>query len=139
MDVLTTLDVDALITFHRKSGKLATLAVKERTTFRYLHFDEQLNLCAWSNEKTGERKNSRRPTGKTTRLAFSGIHVVDPAVLDAVKLTGTFSITDMYLELAKDHQIGAFVHIDDWLDVGKPESLAVASEFLRKHRLMDHC
>jgi NDP-sugar pyrophosphorylase family protein len=40
---------------------------------------------------------------------------------------GKFSLTDMYLELARNHAILGYDHTGDkWVDVGKPESVTVA-------------
>jgi len=41
VDVLSTVDFAAMTKQHRESGALATLAVQERETWRYLLFDEK--------------------------------------------------------------------------------------------------
>ncbi|MEO1433906.1 MAG: nucleotidyltransferase family protein [Bacteroidota bacterium] len=135
VDVLTNLDLSTFVGFHRSSGNLATLAVRERDTSRYLHFDENLHLCKWSNEKTGAIKISREGRGRTRPYAFSGIHVIEPQMLDLFTREGKFSIIDTYLDLAKRHPIGAYDHThDEWLDVGKPEALKQAPDLLEKIR-----
>src|SRR5438067_8235182 len=45
VDVLSTIDLGQMIEFHNQSGALATLAVKDRKSSRYLLFDQQLQLC----------------------------------------------------------------------------------------------
>src|ERR1700674_4100484 len=45
VDVISTIDIDRMVQSHRESQALATLAVQERETSRYLLFDEQNQLC----------------------------------------------------------------------------------------------
>lgn len=46
---------------------------------------------------------------------------------------GPFSIIDLYLEAAQTGLIFGYDHsTDDWLDVGKPEALEAAADFLKK-------
>ena len=44
VDVISTIDVQRMIRFHREHRALATLAVQERETSRYLLFNEQGEL-----------------------------------------------------------------------------------------------
>ena len=44
-------------------------------------------------------------------------------------MKGKFSIVDVYLDLCKTHTISGFDHsISKFIDVGKPESIAIAEE-----------
>lgn len=45
VDVLSTIDLGCMARFHSEQNALATLAVQERATSRYLLFDEQARLC----------------------------------------------------------------------------------------------
>ena len=45
VDVLSTIDLRRMVEFHMENQALATLAVKNRETSRYLLFDEQHQLC----------------------------------------------------------------------------------------------
>ncbi len=123
-DILTDLDIDHMRTQHSQHDPLATLAVTARSTSRYLLFDENNRLCGWLNEKTGEQK------GKLgTKKAFSGIHIISPKIFSMIKEEGKFSLIDLYLRLANDHNIMAFDHSDTkFIDVGKPESVAEAEK-----------
>ena len=55
-DILTDLNIDEIHNLHLQSNVLATLAVTNRSTSRYLLFDDNNNLCGWKNEITGEQK-----------------------------------------------------------------------------------
>jgi len=128
VDVLTDMDLKAMISEHKNLQPVATLAVTTRHTSRYFLFDEMPNLCGWRNEKTGEQKISRE-ANKFYLKAFSGIHVISPKIFSLIKMEGKFSMVDVYLEIAKAHTITAFDHSNTkFIDVGKPKSIAKAEE-----------
>jgi N-acetyl-alpha-D-muramate 1-phosphate uridylyltransferase len=126
VDILTTMDMKAMIGAHTKLMPLATIATTGRKTSRYFLFDHLDNLCGWRNTKTGEEKIVRT-TGEIREKAFSGIHVIDPRIFSVMTLRGKFSMVDVYLSLAAGEVIKSFDHSDSsFVDVGKPESVAVA-------------
>lgn len=125
-DILTDLDIAAMKINFDSNNVLASLAVTTRQTSRYLLFDENNMLCGWLNDKTGEQK------GKAgTKKAFSGIHIISPTIFDYIIEDGKFSMIDLYLRLASEgHKINGYDHSNGkLLDVGKPESVAIAEEF----------
>lgn len=124
-DILTDLNIAAMKIHFDTNNVLATLAVTNRQTSRYLLFDENNILCGWLNDKTGEQK------GKAgTKKAFSGIHIISPTIFDYIIEEGKFSMIDLYLRLAAEgHNINCYDHSNGkLLDVGKPESIAIAEE-----------
>lgn len=129
VDVLTDLDLGEMIDVHRHSDAIATLAIQSRKSSRSLLFNDKMELCGWTNNNTGEEKIVRESKALTF-FAFSGIQVVSPEIFD-MPFEGKFSIIDVYLHYAKTRLIFGF---DDYegifLDVGKPESIAEASEVL---------
>ena len=132
VDVLSTIDLGRMVEFHRESRALATLAVQERKTSRYLLFDEQLRLCGRRSSAQGSELI--RNATPAHALAFSGIHVISPRLLTGITEDKAFSIISSYLRLAaQGEKIGAF-RADEyyWRDLGKPESLAQAAEDLKQ-------
>jgi len=143
VDILTDLDLSAMIRDHFAHCPLATLAVTGRQTSRYFLFNDQDELRGWRNVKTGqERIVGSGHSGRQHRdgrqeggygisglhpMAFSGIHVIDPAIFPLIRQEGKFSMVDVYLDLAENHTISGFDHSQSRLiDVGKPESVAQA-------------
>ena len=126
VDILTDMDLIAMIHQHKAQKPLATLAVSARETSRYFLFDEENILSGWRNVKTGEEKIVR--PGKTLiQKAFSGIHVISAGLLTLIKQEGKFSMVDVYLDLAKEHTISSYDHTGaHMIDVGKPESILKA-------------
>jgi len=130
-DILTKLDLGAMMAQHHQQKPLATLAVSERNTSRYFLFDETGCLKGWRNINTGEEK----PTDISLRIqglkqmAFSGIHVIHSSLLGLMKREGKFSMVDVYLDLCDSHPIRCYDHTGVVLvDVGKPESIIKAEQ-----------
>ena len=125
-DILTDLDLNKLVAYHRKRKPLISFGVTNRSTSRYFLFDENDRLCGWKNTKTGEEKIAEPKVGLTLK-AYSCVAVFQPEIFSLIPFTGKFSLTDLYLELAARHLILGYDHTGDkWIDVGKPESIALA-------------
>jgi NDP-sugar pyrophosphorylase family protein len=132
VDILTNLNLSAMLTAHRKAGAEATLAVMQRSSSRELLFNEDMRLCGWRNNSTGAERVARSEPG-LKGFAFSGIHVLHSNFLKRIRQQGKFSIIDTYLDLAAETPIYGYDHSGDALiDVGKPESLAAAAQLLDK-------
>jgi NDP-sugar pyrophosphorylase family protein len=117
-----------MVGFHAEHNALATLAVQDRETSRYLLFDEQGRL---RGRRVGQDENPElAPTVQPVEpLAFSGIHVVSPRIFPMLRDEGAFSIINAYLRLAaQGEEILAF-HADGayWRDLGRPEDLSEAA------------
>jgi NDP-sugar pyrophosphorylase family protein len=131
--VISNLDLNALENYHRTTGSLATLVVRQRETSRYLMFDPQLQLAGWKNFSNGETKICR-PDAFTSALpyAFSGIQIVQPEIFSLISEKGKFSIMDLYLRLAMTHSIHGFIDTSTtWMDLGKPDQLLIAEKLLQ--------
>jgi len=125
-DILTNMDLQAMITFHEKNKPLVTLAVTDRKSSRYFLFDIHERLSGWRNAKTGEEKIAI-PGGVWHEKAFSGIHCITPKIFSYMPRHGKFSIVDVYLNVAASQIILGFDHSGSRLvDVGRPESVTVA-------------
>lgn len=131
VDILTTLNLKAMIDSHRRLMPLAIVATTERKTSRYFVFDHLDNLCGWINVNTGEEKIMRTTADRQLK-AFSGVHVIDPRIFTLIRQDGKFSMVDVYLTLAKEEIIKSFDHSDtSFIDVGKPEAVAEAEKLFK--------
>lgn len=128
VDILTDLNLNKLFEFHTKRQPLISFGVTSRETSRYFLFDENDRLCGWRNTKTGDEIISvSKPS--LIQKAYSCVVIFQPEVFGLIKQTGKFSLTETYLDLAKDNLILGFDHSGDKLvDVGKPESVAIAEK-----------
>jgi len=132
VDVLSTIDLERMRQLHFETQALATLAVQDRETSRYLLFDERRQLCG---RRAGRNQPPElvRPAQQARAWAFSGIHVISPRLLAMMTEDGVFSIIASYLRLAaQGEKILAFRADEyDWRDLGKPESVAQAAQDLK--------
>jgi len=132
VDVLSNIDLQLFRKYHVEQGGLATLAVRERTTARYLAFDETMQLSGWRNIKTGDEIISRNMQD-CCLMAFSGIQLVDPAIFKLIIETDNFPLIPLYLRLAADHRImGYHDQSTLWMDLGKPDQIIEAEKFILK-------
>jgi MurNAc alpha-1-phosphate uridylyltransferase len=128
VDILTDMDLGAMIDDHFTHLPLATLAVTDRTTSRYFLFDEENELCGWRNTQNGQERMARPAVADLRQKAFSGIHVIDPSIFGLIGREGKFSIVDVYLDLAAKRSIRGFDHSRSKLiDVGKPAAAEEAA------------
>mgnify|MGYP001809570272 FL=1 len=131
VDVLTDLNLQELFANHLKSNALATLAVRERQTKRYLLVDENNRLRGWKNMETGETRGILSNSNSLKPSAFSGIHIIDPKLFSFMPVEKVFSIMDFYISICSTQHINTFDHSQGyWTDVGKPEELAAAEKLL---------
>lgn len=128
VDVLSTIDLKLMVQFHRENQALATLAVQDRETSRYLLFDEQNQLCGRRAGRDGAPELIRH-TSQVRPLAFSGVHVISPRLLALMTEDGAFSIITSYVRLASQGEKILAFRADDyyWRDLGKPENVAQAA------------
>jgi mannose-1-phosphate guanylyltransferase len=129
VDVISTVDFDLMVNAHKASGALATLAVQERESSRYLLFDEKAGLCGRRIVREKKDDIVRRVEGVKV-LAFTGIHVISPRMLTMMKEDGVFSIIDSYLRLVGEGQKIRCFRADEyyWRDLGKLEQVDRAEE-----------
>ncbi len=130
VDIITDLDLNALFDAHIKNKALATLAIRNRKTSRYLLFNEQNVLHGWTNIKAGIVRQKRATESDLFFKAFSGVHVIHPRIFSLFKRKGKFSIIDSYLDFSKDYLIQGYEHDGVWMDVGKPEQLEAAKKLI---------
>lgn len=133
-DFLTDLDIDDLVNRHKNSKALITFGVSNRNSSRYLLFDREDRLCGWRNIKTGEEIIARVSETLIPK-AYSCVVIFEYDIFRLMEekgFNGKFSLIDVYLSLANDHLIMGYDHTGDRLvDVGKPESVAIAEKLFK--------
>jgi NDP-sugar pyrophosphorylase family protein len=124
VDIISDLDLRKMANFHKQSNSIATLAVRDRKTSRYFLFDQSMQLCGWENRNSNEKilietidnKLNREPISS---FAFSGIQILNPTIFQLITEHGKFSLTSLYLRLAKDNKISGYLEDGNvWKDIG---------------------
>ena len=117
---------------HFETQALATLAVQERETSRYLLFDEQHQLCG--RRAGGDQMPELvRPSQSVQALAFSGIHLISPRLLPMIaeqRCIFDHSIV-ICASRRREKKFSSF-RADQyyWRDLGRPENVAQAAQDL---------
>jgi NDP-sugar pyrophosphorylase family protein len=132
VDVISNIDLARMVQAHRESNALATLAVQQRKSSRYLLFDVQGQLC-------GRRAGDQAPefvrkVSHPDAFAFSGVHIISPRLLPMITEVGVFSIIQTYLRLAGEGESIAAFRADEyyWRDLGKPENVSAAEKDIQQ-------
>lgn len=148
VDILSDADLAAFYADAASTEGSASLLVSSRKTSRYLIFDRDWWLRAWTNVKTGEVKSPDELLRihdsaffflekEWQARAFSGIHVISQGMLrEMASWPDRFPIMDFYLDHARKGEIRGFdnkeLHL---LDVGKLDTLDEAAEFESKYKI----
>jgi N-acetyl-alpha-D-muramate 1-phosphate uridylyltransferase len=130
-DILTNLNLYQYYQYHLLHKAIATVAIAQRESSRNLLFNDNLELVGWRNNVTGETKMPATHLSQNNILpfAFSGVHILNSEVFQAIPFTGKFSMIDVYLHLCQQHIVKGYNHTNDIvLDVGKPEAIAKAEK-----------
>ena len=131
VDVISTIHLGRMVQFHGENQALATLAVQERETSRYLLFDERMQLCG---RRAGDGESEVvRAASRVNALAFSGVHVISPHIFEKMTGNGAFSIIPTYLHLAAQGENIHGFRADEyyWRDLGRPENVTGVEQDLK--------
>lgn len=135
-DVLTDLDIAALVDFHRARGAEATLhliAVPDPSAFGVVALDDVGRV---------ERFVEKPPPGtEPSNLVNAGTYVLEPSVLGRIPTGRKVSIErETFPAIVADGGVFAMATDDYWIDTGKPELyLAANLDLLGGRRAHDHC
>lgn len=123
VDIISSINISEMLDYHNDSEAMATLAVRNRQTSRYLEFNKDNRLMDRIKNETSlsteKWLQSMREQGRFP-WAFSGIHIISPSLFELMPDEDIFSIIDLYIESTKKHPISAYIHNKDtWLDCGR--------------------
>lgn len=129
-DLLTDLDLHALVRFHRRQRAALTIATHRRQVkidLGVLEFDRQHRLTAY------------REKPESTYHVSMGIYVYEPRVLPYIKPGQRLDFPDLVLRLLdKGERVCAFPTDCLWLDIGRPDDYARAQQLVaEKQEIFD--
>ena len=122
-DLLTTLDLGALLEHHRKAGNVLTIAThRQRVPLDYgvLHLEESngIQRVAGFDEKP-----------ELTCNVSMGIYAIEPSAVSVIPPEGAFDFPDLVRALLeRDLPVGSYLHEGLWLDIGRHEDYHNAVE-----------
>jgi NDP-sugar pyrophosphorylase family protein len=122
-DVLTNLEYDELLDFHRDTGNALTIATRERSIkidYGVLRLDD-------TPSSTSIVDYEEKP--EITSTVSMGIYVLEPWVVDYVPAGRHFDFPDLVQALLRaGHRVGAYRHEGLWFDIGRREDYERAVE-----------
>ena len=131
-DVLTDLDLTALVTFHRRTGGEATLAltpVENPSAFGLVLADDDGRVRAFVEPSDAVKKGLEVPDeAPPTNLINAGFYVFEPSVLDRIPVDVPYHLeTKVFPALVDDGALFALASDAYWMDTGTPALFRRAS------------
>ena len=140
VDIISNVNLGEMSPQFLESKDDAWLLTQDRETNRKLLFDTENQLVGWMNKaeqrfKWVHEEKTGVSTGSTTlnynEMAFSGLHLFRSDLFTEFEVKRS-SVIDLYLNLAKTHRIiSKPIQPDYWFDLGKPEQLETAENYLK--------
>jgi len=131
-DILIDINLDKLVEFHHRKKGVSTLALREDDEigrFGAVEIDTKnqirniLGKCCWNGERL-------------SRFMFTGVHVMEPRVLDYIPMETFYSITDAYIEMVKrKEKLYGYTMKGYWNDIGVPERYQRVDQDLKKGKV----
>lgn len=129
-DLLTDLDFDALVKFHREQEAVLTIATHARhvkVDLGIVEFDERNRITHYLEKP------------ESTYHVSMGIYVYEPGVLKHIQPGQYIDFPDIVLKLLeRGEKVCAYPSDCLWLDIGRPDDYARAQElFAEKREVFD--
>ncbi|MGB5685283.1 MAG: NDP-sugar synthase, partial [Candidatus Electrothrix sp.] len=127
-DIYHDIDLSRLVTAHAASKDAVTMALHDFPRFNSV-LVQQERVRDFLSSKEALKKIKEEGAEEQTLLAFTGIHIVNREVLEAIPQECFFHIIGLYKELATAGKVG-YTRIDGsfWQDMGTPD------DYLDLHR-----
>lgn len=134
VDIISDVNLGEMSQQFLDSGDDAWLLTQDRETNRKLLFDADNLLVGWMNKAEQQFKWVNEPldisTGSMSEQAFSGLHFFRSDLFAEFEVKRQ-SVIDLYLYLAQHNRIiSKPIQPDYWFDLGKPEQLEAAENYL---------
>ena len=131
VDIISNVNLRDLNQQFLGSGDDAWLLTQDRETNRKLLFRDDHQLIGWRNNADGNFKWVYDSFGSYQEMAFSGLHFFRSDLFAEFEEKPQ-SVIDLYLKLARQNRIVSRpICPDFWFDLGKPEQLEAAENYLK--------
>ena len=117
-DILTNIDLANAYEYHKKSGNIATLILHYCEPFNQIRVDKKHQVIEIAQKNNPDR------------LAFTGMHIMEPEILQYIPEQGYSDIMDCYRRLIHSGEsIGAYIsETHYWHDIGTLEGYISANK-----------
>jgi len=123
-DILTRLDFEKLLDFHRQNGAAATMCTRE--------YGMEVPYGVVGLSKNNIISIEEKPVQQF--FVNAGIYVLNPEVMEFIPENSAIDMTTVFERLvAAGKTILSFPIREYWLDIGKPDDFKKAEEEFKKH------
>ncbi len=145
VDIISNVNLGEICRQFLDSENDAWLLTQDRETNRKLLFDDENRLVGWTNKseekfkwvynesalRPFDRLRAQGPQPYYKEMAFSGLHFFRSDLFAEFE-DKPQSVIDLYLNLAKTNRIiSKPIQPDYWFDLGKPEQLLAAENYIK--------
>ena len=131
VDIISDVNLGEMSQQFLASGDDAWLLTQDRESSRKLLFRDDDQLIGWCNKADGSFKWVYDSFGEYQEMSFSGLHLFRSDLFAEFEVKRQ-SVIDLYLYLAKHNRIVSKpIQPSYWFDLGKPEQLQNAENFLK--------
>jgi mannose-1-phosphate guanylyltransferase len=108
-DILTDINLTEVYAYHQRGDNLVTMVLHDVPRYNKVRIDGDMNILSIGSTE-----------GEKGTLAFTGIHVIDPEVLDHIPGDAPSDIIDCYRQLIQEKRaVRAYVASGHrWIDIG---------------------
>ena len=108
-DTLTDIDIKKVYQYHRERNNLVTMVLQDLPRHNKIRLDGGMNILSIN-----------KGSNLTGCLAFTGIHVIDPEILDYIPRNKKYNILDCYsLLINQKRPIRGYIATEHkWIDIG---------------------
>jgi aminoglycoside/choline kinase family phosphotransferase/UTP-glucose-1-phosphate uridylyltransferase len=113
-DIISSVDLNHVYAFHKKSNALATLVLHDFDRFNRVEIDDNGYIQNFDSKKNA--------------LAFTGIQVLSPQIYDYFPDKKAFTSIEIYQDLCRKNRVKAFVEKNIfWSDIGTKDAYSMTS------------
>ena len=126
-DVLSTIDLQKLIVFHKEEGAILTIAGYQKKV--------KIDLGVLKIDPTGQIVTGYIEKPEYIYPVSMGIYVYEPEAVDYIPRDQYFEFPDLVLKLIDcGKKVACYQNHDIWLDIGRPEDHAQAEGIFKTRR-----
>jgi NDP-sugar pyrophosphorylase family protein len=133
-DILVDLNLDKVVEFHHRRKSAVSMVVRadpRAAQYGAIELDGQDRIRTIIGQGRGGAE-----AGTLRRFMFTGVHILEPSVFDAIPGPGFSSIIDVYIAmLQRDERLFGYVMKGAWMDLGTPERYHEATRLLEAGQL----
>lgn len=130
-DILVDIDLRQVIDFHQQKKTLVTMVLRKNDADK-----NYTKILVDKKNRIRDIKEFVNYKGEAEEFMFTGVHVLEPQVLNYLKKEPSSVIKTAYFDLLKkDIPFYGFIYNDFWADLGTPEDYEKVQKIIKEDRV----